>query len=351
MITTAGEKKLIERMTPVDIDRELSRLWEARAVAEAKRTLQGVPAAAGAVANHNGVWTIDGKYVGGSAMVELARAVVKDMGRYEQVPGMNWSAAQIQAEIDRWDAATSELAAIFIQEQPYTAEFERRGGWRRYFLVTNPGGHVHRGMQCSTCYATTAYRWLIDLADCDETAMVEQYGETACTVCFPDAPTMPGWTRSVEERQAAEAKKNADRCPGSGKSPEWAEGTGKYNRYQTCTGCGTKQTVTQTGLVRAHKKPKAKPAVVGTAIPVPEGPQTVEGLVSKISTKENADGSQRFVMTVRDDRGFSVWGTRPLAIAERVQMGTRVRFDAELARSAERPHFGFFRYPKNVVIL
>jgi hypothetical protein len=72
-------------------------------------------------------------------------------------------------------------------------EFALRGGWSRYFLVTNTGGHVHRGMNCSTCFQTTEYAWLVDLADCDEAAMVAEYGEMACTVCFPDAPTFKGF--------------------------------------------------------------------------------------------------------------------------------------------------------------
>lgn len=96
--------------------------------------------------------------------------------------------------------------------EPFTAEFTRRGGWRRYFLVANDTGHVHRGMDCSTCRQSTEYTWLIDLADADEAALVAEWGEKACTVCFPGAPTYKGYgdgTSAYARRSAAEAEEAA----------------------------------------------------------------------------------------------------------------------------------------------
>lgn len=81
------------------------------------------------------------------------------------------------------------------------------GRWHRYFLVNNNNGHVHRDQSCSTCYPTTQYLWLVDLADCDEREMVAEYGELACTVCFPDAPTYSGFgdgTSSIAKLSQAE---------------------------------------------------------------------------------------------------------------------------------------------------
>ncbi len=116
-------------------------------------------------------------------------------------------------EPSAWDAraiakAEADLLAARTEAEPYEAEFKARGGWLRYFLVNNSGGHVHRGMGCSTCYPSTQYQWLTDLADCDEAAMVAEYGEMACTVCFPAAPTMRGFGdgTSTLARYSAEAK-------------------------------------------------------------------------------------------------------------------------------------------------
>jgi hypothetical protein len=140
------------------------------------------------------------------------------------------------------DAALGVLA-------PLRAEYARRP-WLRYFLV--PGGHVHRGMSCSTCYPTTHYGWLPELSGCDEAAMVEVYGTAACTICFPDAPTLPGWL-AAEKRNAAEAAaKAAKTCPGSGRPAVGGR------RYQSCPECQTAQFVTANGYgkFRKHNRPE-----------------------------------------------------------------------------------------------
>lgn len=94
-----------------------------------------------------------------------------------------------QAEKTLADAVAADADAI----DAITALDRLYTGWNRYFLVNNVGGHIHRSMHCTTCYPTTQYHWLPQLSDCDEAAMVAEYGELACTVCFPDAPTKPGF--------------------------------------------------------------------------------------------------------------------------------------------------------------
>ena len=122
------------------------------------------------------------------------------------------------ADYEAQAAEQEAIAAAARKEaRPYHQEYVNRGRWNRYFLVTNTGGHVHRGMDCSTCYDTTEYAWLVDLADCDEAAMVAEYGEMACTVCFPDAPTFKGFgdgtstyaRKTQAERDARQAEKDA----------------------------------------------------------------------------------------------------------------------------------------------
>ncbi len=128
--------------------------------------------------------------------------------------------------------------------------YRERGCWKRYYLVTSSIGHVHRERYCSTCYPSTAYAWLTELSDCDEGAMVEAWGEKACTICFPNAPTHPAWKKSVEEREAEEAAKAAAKCPGSGSMVDryWAK------RYTNCPTCGYAASITKTGKIRGHKK-------------------------------------------------------------------------------------------------
>ncbi len=153
-------------LTPVEIDTELARLW-------------------GETQKYEG-W-----------LASLERHIAK-----------GWSNPGREAD-DRAQAEKYRLTIAGLRDEarPFEGEYTHRGGWLRYFLVTNGNGHVHRGMHCSTCYPTTTYAWLIDLADCDEAAMVAEWGEKACTVCFPSAPTMRGFgdgTSAYARRTAAE---------------------------------------------------------------------------------------------------------------------------------------------------
>jgi hypothetical protein len=118
------------------------------------------------------------------------------------------------------EARRAAVAALVAETEPFEAEYLRRG-WKRYFLVTNGNGHVHRGRACTTCFPTTRYGWLPALSGCDEAAMVAEYGEQACTVCFPAAPSLyqalkaQGLTRlspQAAERQAAKAAREAKRA-------------------------------------------------------------------------------------------------------------------------------------------
>lgn len=81
--------------------------------------------------------------------------------------------------------AREELAAVTAERQ--AAEREYRG-WSRAYLVTNSGGHVHRSMDCSTCYPNTSYFWVTALSGLSDDEVVDEARERACTVCYPDAP-------------------------------------------------------------------------------------------------------------------------------------------------------------------
>ena len=68
------------------------------------------------------------------------------------------------------------------------AEFTRRGGWTRAYLVDNADGHVHNTDACSSFRIGTRYHWLTELSGQAESEIVELAGERACTICFPTAP-------------------------------------------------------------------------------------------------------------------------------------------------------------------
>ena len=140
-------------------------------------------------------------------------------------------------------------------------EFERRGGWSRFFLVTNTGGHIHSSMNCSTCnkftsrgLSQTKFAWLTDLSGQSEEQAVESQGAVLCTVCFPSAPVE--WTNKYEIEKAA---REAARCKGSGTylDKDLPHRTGYYSgNWGTCPECKAKPALTGTGKLRAHKPGK-----------------------------------------------------------------------------------------------
>lgn len=97
-----------------------------------------------------------------------------------------------QKDVDHYERLITEsnakAAAISDQMKVYDDEYDRRGGWTRAFFVANAGGHVHRSMNCSTCYSTTRFQWLPSYSGMDENDIVGDAGDRACTVCYPSAP-------------------------------------------------------------------------------------------------------------------------------------------------------------------
>lgn len=158
-------------MTPAEIDTELARLWGEKSDLEIRRRGE----------------------------INTLQAIRDGVRRYSYM-----KPEEVEATIAKM---TARIEVLTAETEPFEDEYTRRGGWLRYFLVDNTNGHVHRGMHCSTCYWDTRFSWLIDLADCDEGAMIEEWGEQACTVCFPEAPTNPFYNRpSRRDREALEAR-------------------------------------------------------------------------------------------------------------------------------------------------
>lgn len=177
---------------------------------------------------------------------------IKDSIKYARTYKMS------EGRIERYQAQIDQLQDIVDKARfnalPFDEDYAARR-WNRYFLVS--GGHVHRGTNCSSCYITTQYTWLINLADCEELDMVNEYGDLACTVCFPNAPTMPAFMKSVADREAEEAAKAEALCPSSGHYQGkgfWDESRQMF-RSNFCPGCGLFTRPTRNGNVRKHNRP------------------------------------------------------------------------------------------------
>lgn len=86
--------------------------------------------------------------------------------------------------------------------------------WTRAFLVINSNGHVHSSMDCSTCFDSTRYTWLVQYSNDDEATIVADAGETACTICYPSAPAdvlnRPSVIVTADKIAKAQAKAERD---------------------------------------------------------------------------------------------------------------------------------------------
>ena len=111
---------------------------------------------------------------------------------------------RVELLMEKLTGIKAEIAEI---EKLYT-------GWTRAFLVSNANGHIHSTMSCATCFPTTRFLWLPNLSGEDKMKIAELAGESACTVCYPDAPSEYFLRKSqledpkkVQAREEREAKK------------------------------------------------------------------------------------------------------------------------------------------------
>ena len=120
-----------------------------------------------------------------------------------------WKRGPIRQALLDYDSVRSARLAALARMQELEATY-RRHLWTRAFLVQ--GGHVHSSMDCSTCNrqgSETRFAWLPQYSGSDETLIVEDAGERACTVCYPTAPVdvlqRPTRIFSEDERRQLEA--------------------------------------------------------------------------------------------------------------------------------------------------
>jgi len=110
--------------------------------------------------------------------------------------------ASLNVLIKEVNAAIKSLDDIYNQDP-----------WTRAFLVINSNGHVHSSLNCSTCFPTTRYTWLVQYSNDDEATIVEDAGQDACTICYPSAPaeTLNRPSRIVTADKIAKAQAKAER--------------------------------------------------------------------------------------------------------------------------------------------
>lgn len=147
--------------------------------------------------------------------------------------------------------STEALKVATATKRTCDAEFNSRP-WSRFWLVTNAGGHVHRNLNCTTCFPTTRYAFLPDYSGSTDAQLIEAGGSSICSVCFPDAP-VDTWKRAGtieapdkkaarEERERAKAEREAKKAAKAITNPDgtdirlggkWGETVATESRAQS----------------------------------------------------------------------------------------------------------------------
>lgn len=187
---------------------------------------------------------------------QLAAQIHYYEGILAKLPVPSGESTRYKENLARFHARYAEVLAEIL---PFEDEYNRRGGWARYYLVANTNGHLHLTQDCPTCYSTTQFLLVAESSGLEADALIERFAEVVCTVCFPDAPSTPAYARGIEKARISAAEKAAQQCAGTGQYVSGSYG----HRYASCpAGCGATVSVTQSGKARAHKTPEQEDAIV-----------------------------------------------------------------------------------------
>lgn len=150
------------------------------------------------------------------------------------------------------EKAKKALSQAEEEEKPFLAEFERRGGWSRFYITKGSKPHIHSSTLCSTCNKDgkrTEFGWLPELSGLSEEEAVKEHGAILCTVCFPSAPVH--WTDG-------RTKDDDLYCPGS-RTADWDNAKSRRGyftgNYGHCNHCG-KNVTTPRGSIYMNKHKK-----------------------------------------------------------------------------------------------
>jgi len=116
---------------------------------------------------------------------------------------------EIEKAIGKIAVIKSEISAVNVEIAKLNKIYNQ-DPWTRAFLVLASNGHVHSSMDCNTCFPTTRYNWLVQYSNDEESTIVEDAGQDACTICYPSAPAevlnRPSRIVTADKIAKAEAK-------------------------------------------------------------------------------------------------------------------------------------------------
>jgi hypothetical protein len=264
-----------------------------------------------------------------------ARAIVADppaevperLKRYDFMLTVEKYTESVAAVLAKLDGLGEETLKLNQQVRPkFTGEWDRRGGWSRFYHVMNVDGHIHKTMSPNECHQlkwTTRFRWLPDLSGLTEKDAVKAEGTILCSTCFPSAPVE--WTVGKS--------KDDGRCPGSGQQARLDPGMARrVTRYATCHVCNKRGVnVTPGGSLRKHA-PENPPAAEAAPEPATRTPQSkkpsapaakpappAEPVSHEVTVYRRAEGTEYGIVRSSMAPGGDIAGMLAHAVATVVQ--------------------------------
>lgn len=110
---------------------------------------------------------------------------------HDEIARINQSRRPIPDAPARIRELTARAAETRGEMEPCEAEYTRRGGWARYFLVEN--GHLHYDASTARCSRVprTQHYWMTEYSGWTADEVIADAGDRVCTTCFPAAPVEP----------------------------------------------------------------------------------------------------------------------------------------------------------------
>jgi hypothetical protein len=170
--------------------------------------------------------------------------------------------------VSRYREVLSLIEDHNAEIQEIGREWEARGCWSRYWLVTSSDGHIHSSRHCSSCNKgkqATGFALVPYLSDKTAADAVSDLGPALCTVCFPSAPVESREQARIPAavalalREAFQAARKAAAAKAAKRSSELCSGSGSNAgglRKPVCPVCGCTQRVKKDGTLHDHRAPR-----------------------------------------------------------------------------------------------
>jgi hypothetical protein len=250
-------------------------------------------------------------------------------------------------------------------EREGTNPLNAQDSYWKHVLSTSPTSrYADDGWRCDHCGANLRYVVVLfhtptgSYCQVGETCFTERFGHSSKVATQVDRLRKRAAAQRVTKKRQAAVEAWFAENPDNRFAVEYAEANRSENYFyddllrklkQYGPWTDNQRDAVLRGVVRDAEFAKAKAERdAEPKVPVPTGRYVVTGTVVSRKWKDDPYGG-RLVWTVKDDRGFRVWGTVPRSLD--VEVGDRVEFTAAVTPSDDDETFGFTKRPTKASVL